>query len=262
MLLDIVKLSSIHKISPNGILHIGAHKGEEGNIYALQNWKPIYWVEAQTQLANALRLSLKGSLDKVFNAAIWDENGVQINLNITNNGESTSLLHLGSHKNNYRSIEVVKTESIETVRLDKLLENEKVFNFINLDVQGVELRALKSLGTRIAEVMYIYTEVNKEDVYEGCDRIQDIDRFLRGLGFERVATRWVLGKGWGDALYIKNAFRKSRVENIFDTLRDINGWYLPQIMPLAIEKLKRALPQRVILYLKKRKLQRNPQNLQ
>ncbi len=36
------------------------------------------------------------------------------------------------------------------------------FNFLNLDIQGAELKALKSMGDYLNNVDYIYTEVNSD----------------------------------------------------------------------------------------------------
>jgi hypothetical protein len=69
-------------------------------------------------------------------------------------------------------------------------------------VQGAELQAIKGMGDLVLAVDAIYSEVNKEELYEGCAVIHEIDEYLKKFNFERVATRWVLGKGWGDALYV------------------------------------------------------------
>jgi hypothetical protein len=50
---------------------------------------------------------------------------------------------------------------------------------------------------------YIYSEVNNDDVYKDCVRVEELDSFLLQYGFVRVKTNWV-GVTWGDALYIKN----------------------------------------------------------
>jgi hypothetical protein len=70
-----------------------------------------------------------------------------------------------------------------------------------VDIQGVELRALKGLGSRITEFNWIYTEVNKSEVYRGCSLVEDLDIYLARQGFKRISTRWEIGKGWGDAIY-------------------------------------------------------------
>ena len=41
-------------------------------------------------------------------------------------------------------------------------------NFLNLDIQGAELKALKSLQDYLHKVDYIYTEVNVDYLYVDC----------------------------------------------------------------------------------------------
>ena len=46
-------------------------------------------------------------------------------------------------------------------------------------------------------------EVNKEEVYEKCATILELDLYLATQGFHRVITQWAIRKGWGDALYAR-----------------------------------------------------------
>ena len=46
-------------------------------------------------------------------------------------------------------------------------------------------------------------EVNRDEVYENCPMIEDIDNFLKDFDFVRVAEVWQ-SKSWGDALYARN----------------------------------------------------------
>ena len=46
------------------------------------------------------------------------------------------------------------------------------------------------------------TEVNRDEVYKNCARVEQLDEFLLTYGFERVETTWD-GETWGDAFYIK-----------------------------------------------------------
>jgi hypothetical protein len=71
-----------------------------------------------------------------------------------------------------------------------------------MDVQGYELEVLKGSKKTLENVEYIYTEVNRANVYDGCVQIEELDSFLRGFGFGRKETNWE-GVTWGDALYIK-----------------------------------------------------------
>ena len=80
-----------------------------------------------------------------------------------------------------------------TTRMDTLIELNHIpiekLNFVNLDIQGVELRALKSMEKYLQYVKYIYTEVNTEQVYKGCNLIGEIDEYLKRFGFVRVAQK-------------------------------------------------------------------------
>ena len=75
---------------------------------------------------------------------------------------------------------------------------------LNIDVQGAELRVIKSLGERIREVRWIYLEVNEIELHKGLSSVRDIDSYLRQSNFLRAETRWWKNDGWGNALYIRS----------------------------------------------------------
>ena len=72
-----------------------------------------------------------------------------------------------------------------------------------MDIQGVELRALKSMEKYLKYINYIYTEVNTEEVYKNCAKIEEIDEYLKKFGYIRIDSRIYKQFGWGDAFYIK-----------------------------------------------------------
>jgi hypothetical protein len=71
-----------------------------------------------------------------------------------------------------------------------------------LDIQGAELEALKGSKRILGCVRYVYCEVSQVNLYEGGAKVQEIDDYLKGFGFLRVATNWT-SHGWGDAFYIR-----------------------------------------------------------
>jgi hypothetical protein len=85
-------------------------------------------------------------------------------------------------------------------KLDNIEFNREDYNFINIDIQGYELEALRGMIKQLKHVDYIYTEINTSDVYKDCAHVTDLDRFLGDFGFRRVATK-VTNEGWGDAFY-------------------------------------------------------------
>ena len=46
-------------------------------------------------------------------------------------------------------------------------------NFLNIDIQGAELLALKGMGSLISYFDYIYLEVNKAHVYKKCALVNE-----------------------------------------------------------------------------------------
>ena len=82
----------------------------------------------------------------------------------------------------------------------------KEFNFINIDVQGYELEVLKGARNTIESIDLILSEINKEEMYKGCAKVEDIDEFLAELGFQRIAHYWQLDGGtYGYGLYLKTS---------------------------------------------------------
>jgi hypothetical protein len=118
--------------------------------------------------------------------------------------QSSSLLNLGLHKSYYPHITYTETIKVETVPLKNIIDNYDIkFNLLILDVQGVELKALLGMEDYIKNVDYIYTEVNKDYVYENCSLIADMDIFLENNGFKRVELEWSEDYNWGNAFYVR-----------------------------------------------------------
>ena len=134
----------------------------------------------------------------------------EINFGLANNGASSSILPLKEHLKYYPNIRYDGYRQMTTKRLDKIIEENSIDLFkhdgLVMDVQGVELRVLKSLGPLLNNFKFVQSEVNLEELYEGCCLIDELDEYLKGYGFERKITKlWDDGAvGWGDALYIKN----------------------------------------------------------
>jgi FkbM family methyltransferase len=219
-------------LSVTGVLHVGAHMGEEAPQYEEAVWTPVIWVEAQPNLVQELRQKLDPKLHNVKEAAIFDKNGVSLTLHISSNSQSSSLLNFGTHTKDYPEIIMNNDLQVTTKRLDAVIEQKDMPNFINLDIQGVELKALQSLGNLIQTVKYIYTEVNRLEVYQGCSNIHEIDHFLKSEGFRRVTTRWQWLEGWGDALYLRNDEPKQSVRQHVRSFLKLIYFYKPQAKKL------------------------------
>ena len=194
MLIEPIVLRDKFGVNPKGILHVGAHLGEEYELYRSALWFcKIIWVEGQKNLADTLKASLPPG----------------------NNSQSSSLLDFGTHRNIYPDIHVTEITQVKTKRLDSLINPDDIIDLLVLDIQGVELKAIIGLGKHLNRVNYIYSEVNKKEVYKHCSKVSEMDKYLGKYNFKRCATFWVEGAGWGDALYIKSNLVKDYRLNIF-----------------------------------------------
>jgi FkbM family methyltransferase len=205
MLISVKFLTEKLGIEPQGILHVGAHKAEEADHYAINGWSnknPTIWVEAQPSLALELEKAINQERNRVICAVAWDEDDVYLPFHVTNNGESSSMYELGKHLQKHPQVKTIETLYLKTSKLSSILPKDVFFDFVNLDIQGAELRALIGLEGAISNVKWIYTEVNKIELYKEIPLIGDLDDYLGNLGFTRYMTRWVPFKGWGDALYV------------------------------------------------------------
>ena len=228
MFIPVSELQSDWNVSAAGVLHVGAHMGEEALQYEVASWTPVVWVEGQPDLASNLKKKLNPQLHTVIDAVVYDENNIELSLHIASNSQSSSLLNFGTHKMDYPDVKITNSINVSTKRLDYLMNEKEMPDFINLDIQGIEMKALLGLGILISDVKYIYTEVNRLNVYENCTNICDLDNFLISHGFKRATTRWQWLEGWGDALYVRNEeFERSILQKIRGFLRLVY-FYKPQ----------------------------------
>jgi FkbM family methyltransferase len=196
-----------YKISPKGIIHIGAHNAEESTVYSRSGTERVLWIEGNQDLIEVIQDNISiYAQNKVYQALLSDKDGDEVRFKVTNKTMSSSILELGTHKEQYPSIIVEKELILFTNRFDTFIEKNDItieeYDFVNLDIQGAELLVLKGFGEIVNKINYIYTEVNIDNVYEGCPLLDEIDEFLLENGFQRVELSLEY-KSWGDAFYIR-----------------------------------------------------------
>lgn len=222
---------------------MGAHLAEEEEEYLNHNWdagSKIYWVESQPELVNKLIRKVNTQRSEIINSTAWSSNDVELTLKVASNSQSSSLYSFGTHRSDYPEIRVVNEIRVISERLDKSLAG-KIFDFVNIDIQGAELEALKGLGDLLDQTKWIYLEVNKKTVYAGCANILEIDDFLKTKQFKRVETRLIPFKGWGDAIYIKNIIFEDLNLNIYSIrFREVK-FYIGELTKLTKFKIKKLL---------------------
>jgi FkbM family methyltransferase len=203
MILSFDNILSKYNMNISGVIHIGAHYGEEVESYLNQGIKDIVLFEPLLENFDIIEKNVSNLNANIIGhqVALGNENkNIQMNL-ASNNLESSSILKPKLHLIQHGHITFNGTEEVEMKKLDDF--NYQTYNFINMDVQGYELEVLKGATETLKFVDYVYCEVNRDEVYEGNAMIEDIDNFLQQYNMKRVETSWWDDGNWGDALYIK-----------------------------------------------------------
>lgn len=206
MLMDLPGLVQKYDMKISGVLHLGAHLGEEAQTYRDLGIDNVYWVEANTAVIPKLMKRLRPYGHTVIHALVYSENGLNLDFNVTNyDGMSSSIFEFGTHPEFSPDTVFVNKVNLKTRTVDSLVEEFGItgLNFLNMDLQGAELAALQGAEKFLEGVSFVMSEVNKAEVYLGCAKIKELDAFLRVRQFRRVETQWVAGQGWGDALWVR-----------------------------------------------------------
>lgn len=203
MLLDLKKIKNKYNIKINGVIHIGAHFGQEIVTYEELGIKNIMFFEPIPETFNKLKENV-GDKAKLIQSALGNVIGeIEMNVENANMGQSNSILEPKIHLLQYPHIRFTNKIKVPITKLDSFIEEKNNYNFINIDVQGYELEVFKGAVKFLENIDYIMTEVNRDEVYKDCAKIDEIDSFLGNFNFERFDTTWD-GGTWGDAFYIKN----------------------------------------------------------
>jgi len=202
MLLDFNSLKQKHNMDIKGVIHIGGHHGQEFKTYVENNISNVMFFEPVPTTFKILKENI-GDKAILHNVALGNENKkIEMYIETANQGQSSSILEPGIHTRQYPHITFDNKLEVDMVRLDDFIEESTDYNFINIDVQGYELEVMKGAVDTLKNVDYIMSEVNRDEVYINCSKVDELDSFLSDFGFSRVETTWD-GLTWGDALYVK-----------------------------------------------------------
>jgi FkbM family methyltransferase len=186
------------QVKPRGVIHVGANTCQELPLYLANGIENRLWVEPNKNLVYP-------QTETIMHIAIGDKHEIgKYMFNASNNGESSSLLKPIKHNDLYRDIDFhLNEERINVITLKELLTNiyNKDYNYLVLDIQGMELAALKGLCDFDSHFEVIITEAYTEELYENCGKLHEIEAFLSNYKLVEFAPE--IGKGWGDAAFIR-----------------------------------------------------------
>lgn len=155
-----------HRITPGGILHVGAPQGEEREAYRQLGVRRVLWVVADPRIVGSLRANFLAPTDgpSDFSSA----------------NASASLLTLA------------RQQGIDATEYD----------FLVMDVQGAALLAFRGFSEDLRHFQGVWIEVNLKPSDPGCPSLSEVDTCLAGFGLHRRETL-LTPQGTGQALYLR-----------------------------------------------------------
>ncbi|MCC6228122.1 MAG: FkbM family methyltransferase [Phycisphaerales bacterium] len=206
--LSLPEIMREYRLSIRGVIHVGAHLGQEAGVYRECGIGRQLWIEPQPDIFARLCASLPESLlVKAVNVACGEAPGVAtMHVLSGNEGKSNSLLEPKLHLQKWPEFQPGAKIDVAVKRLDDVIEEQGLrgedFNLICIDTQGFELPVLRGATRQLTKVDALVCEVSAVELYKGGTLVRDLDAFLCERGFLRVKTKWASGCS-GDALYVR-----------------------------------------------------------
>ncbi|WP_454061317.1 FkbM family methyltransferase [Candidatus Nitrospira salsa] len=163
---------------------IGAHLFQEQAMLQrlLPNLHHIYLFEPIPECYTYLKkITVHDSRIQVFPYAISQSDGPVEFFLTDNQGESSSLLPMGKHREIFPSVHHINTITIESRHLEHVIQEYNLVkpDMLFLDVQGAEYQILSSLSEDLlSHIQLIYAEASLEELYEGSKTLQDLRKVL------------------------------------------------------------------------------------
>lgn len=206
-------------VAVHGVIHVGAHEGQEVDAYLAHGCGRIVLVEANPEACRILRerFGARPEVDLIEAAALDEVGTATLRIHTSRSGstEPASVLELKRFKEILPTLETPRTVEVQAARLDTLLEQNGIdaaeFQLLNVDVQGAELRVLRGAELTLAAVDAVLTEIHIVELYDGAASELEVDEFLAARGFERadfvyheLYDEQGTFPAWGEALYVRS----------------------------------------------------------
>ncbi len=196
-----------------GVIHVGASRGQEGNVYE-ENDLDVVWIEPVPEVFEILKSNIQSHPKQhAYQYLVTGEDDKEYEFHISNNrGESSSILELKDSVKLWPYVSYVKTIVLKGITLPTLCKREGIdvsrYNALVLDTQGTELSILKGSKSILDNFKYVKTETFNFEAYKDCCQINDIESFMRQSNYSEIARRsfaFRKGNNHGyDIVYKKN----------------------------------------------------------
>lgn len=184
-------------LNSRGILHLGAHRGKEAEIY---NWlnKKVIWVEAIPEIFEELKINVNYHYNqKAVKALLGEKDLKNVNFYISNKDQScSSIFNLSEDVKKgllwrKHKVEMVKKIQLDMQKLDTICEKEQInlenYDHWIVDLQGAELQALRGAKKSLKFCNSLSVEISRKNFYEkGSTSWEDLKKFLYNNNFNLI----------------------------------------------------------------------------
>ena len=206
-------------IPRKGVVHVGAHQGEEVPVFRRFGFRDVLLIEANPQHASTLQARFASDPGvAVVASAIGDRTGTaDLLLHRSRRGgtESASLFPMQALQEIVPTITTASAIQVPITTLDDILglraEGMDRYNLLVVDVQGAESLVFRGARAFVDGCDAIVTEVNLVPLYAGGKLEAELLEELRAMGFEpRHGVYHELYQGerrfpaWGELLLVRS----------------------------------------------------------
>ena len=185
-----------------GILHVGAHYGQEAESYHKSGARVI-WFEGLPDVFEILKHRIRRYPNQTAILAVLGDSNRLVNFNVTDNQSQSSSVFNLAQRHRFPT-KVVSNISLQMKRLDEILTAQDLAEFSHwvVDVQGAELIVLQGAGELLDNCYTLDVEVSTYETYTGGAKFKELDSFLTERGFLPL---WEFAKNsHGNLLYVRS----------------------------------------------------------
>lgn len=216
--------SALSVISPldaatSGVIHIGAHRGQEAPAYFCKVGSNVTWIECNPAIMKSLADNVAMYGHKCIEACLWNKAGEQRTLHLTSNDNQSASI-VGNLTDEARqkwsfmqlagseasgSVKVTTTDWQSLTQMHPYLTNPS-FNFLVVDAQGAEYEILEAVIQSkpygLQQFRRLLVECSTKKFYDGQKLQVDVNTLLFNNGFDNAGV--IAGDGeHSDVLYVR-----------------------------------------------------------
>jgi FkbM family methyltransferase len=202
-----------------GVVHIGAHRGQEAPWYAARVGRNVVWIECNPSVLPSLEANVGGYGHTVVQACLWNVAGEVRQFHLTSNdAQSASIVGNLTEESKvmFSGLQGSETQGVVTMtttdwpalcKEHPMLANEK-YNFLVVDAQGAEYEILEAVARPggaeqgLAQFTRLLVEYSNNSIYEGQRLQPDVESLLAQHGF---VNKHKFYPPHGDVLYVRQA---------------------------------------------------------